>query len=57
MAYDSEEAASLVARLNAELRDAEPQAIIRAAIEHFGEDVMRDHRNPSLLRRVGAPRA
>jgi phosphoadenosine phosphosulfate reductase len=39
MAYDSEEAASLVARLNAELRDAEPQAIIRAAIEHFGDKV------------------
>ena len=39
MAYDSEEAASLVTRLNAELRDAEPQAIIRAAIEHFGDKV------------------
>jgi phosphoadenosine phosphosulfate reductase len=39
MAYDSEAAASLVARLNAELRDAEPQAILRAAIEHFGDKV------------------
>jgi len=39
MAYDSEAAASLVARLNVELRDAEPQAILRAAIEHFGDKV------------------
>jgi phosphoadenosine phosphosulfate reductase len=39
MAYDSEAAASLVARLNVELRDAEPQAILRSAIEHFGDRV------------------
>ena len=39
MAYDGEDAANLVARLNAELRDAEPQAILRAAIEHFGDKV------------------
>ena len=39
MAYDSEAAASLVARLNVELRDAEPQAILRAAVEHFGDKV------------------
>ena len=39
MAYDSEDAASLVARLNVELRDAEPQAILRSAIEHFGDRV------------------
>ncbi|HEX4198291.1 MAG TPA: phosphoadenylyl-sulfate reductase [Caulobacteraceae bacterium] len=39
MAYDGEDAANLVARLNRELRDAEPQAILRAAIEHFGDKV------------------
>jgi len=39
MAYDGEDAANLIARLNAELRDAEPQAILRAAIEHFGDKV------------------
>jgi phosphoadenosine phosphosulfate reductase len=39
MAYDGEDAANLVARLNVELRDAEPQAILRAAIEHFGDKV------------------
>jgi phosphoadenosine phosphosulfate reductase len=39
MAYDGEDAANLVARLNLELRDAEPQAILRAAIEHFGDKV------------------
>jgi phosphoadenosine phosphosulfate reductase len=39
MAYDGEGAANLVARLNLELRDAEPQAILRAAIEHFGDRV------------------
>jgi phosphoadenosine phosphosulfate reductase len=39
MAYDSDDAANLVARLNLELRDAEPQAILRAAIELFGDKV------------------
>jgi len=39
MAYDGEDAANLVARLNVELRDAEPQAILRAAIELFGDKV------------------
>ncbi|HEY3889587.1 MAG TPA: phosphoadenylyl-sulfate reductase [Caulobacteraceae bacterium] len=39
MAYDGEDAANLVARLNAELRDAEPQAILRAAIDLFGDKV------------------
>jgi phosphoadenosine phosphosulfate reductase len=39
MAYDGEDAANLAARLNLELRDAEPQAILRAAIEHFGDKV------------------
>jgi phosphoadenosine phosphosulfate reductase len=39
MAYDGEEAAGLVAKLNAELRDADPQTILRAAIEHFGDRV------------------
>jgi phosphoadenosine phosphosulfate reductase len=39
MAYDGEDAANLVARLNLELRDAEPQAILRAAIELFGDKV------------------
>jgi phosphoadenosine phosphosulfate reductase len=39
MAYDGEQAANLVARLNAELRDAEPQAILRAAIDLFGDKV------------------
>jgi len=36
MAYDGEDAANLVARMNAELRDASPQTILRAAIEQFG---------------------
>jgi phosphoadenosine phosphosulfate reductase len=39
MAYDGEDAANLVARLNIELRDAEPQAILSAAIDHFGDKV------------------
>ncbi len=39
MAYDGEDAANLVARLNAELRDAAPQAILRAAIDLFGDKV------------------
>jgi phosphoadenosine phosphosulfate reductase len=39
MAYDGEEAAGLVARLNAELRDADPQTILRAAVDHFGDRV------------------
>jgi phosphoadenosine phosphosulfate reductase len=39
MAFDGEDTANLIARLNAELRDAEPQAILRAAIEHFGDKV------------------
>jgi phosphoadenosine phosphosulfate reductase len=37
MAYDGENVASLVARLNEELRDAAPQAILAAAIEHLGD--------------------
>jgi phosphoadenosine phosphosulfate reductase len=39
MAFDGEDTANLIAKLNAELRDAEPQAILRAAIEHFGDKV------------------
>ncbi|HZC16096.1 MAG TPA: phosphoadenylyl-sulfate reductase [Caulobacteraceae bacterium] len=39
MAYDGEDAANLIAKLNLELRDAEPQVILRAAIEHFGDKV------------------
>jgi phosphoadenosine phosphosulfate reductase len=39
MAFDGESAAGMVARLNEELRDAEPQAILAAAIEHFGDGV------------------
>jgi len=39
MAFDGEDGANLVARLNAELRDAEPQAILRAAIDLFGDKV------------------
>src|SRR5471030_428323 len=39
MAYDGGDTASLIARLNAELRDAEPQAILRAAIDLFGDKV------------------
>ena len=39
MAYDGEAAAGLVAKLNAELRDADPQTILRAAVEHFGDKV------------------
>ena len=39
MAYDGEDAANLVARLNLELRDAEPQVILRAAIDLFGDKV------------------
>ena len=37
MPYEGAEPISLAARLNAELRDAEPQAILAAAIEHFGD--------------------
>jgi phosphoadenosine phosphosulfate reductase len=39
MAYDGEEAAGLVAKLNAELRDADPQTILRAAVDLFGDRV------------------
>ena len=39
MAFDGEDGANLVARLNAELRDAEPQAILRAAVDLFGDKV------------------
>jgi len=37
MAYDGESAASLIARLNEELREAEPKAIVQAAIDLMGE--------------------
>ena len=39
MAYEGSEIVSEVAELNARLRDAEPQAIIAAAIERFGDKV------------------
>ncbi len=37
MAYDGENAVNLVARMNAELRDAAPQTILRAAVDEFGD--------------------
>jgi phosphoadenosine phosphosulfate reductase len=37
MAYDGQDTADLAARLNAELRDAEPQEILQAAIDLLGD--------------------
>jgi len=37
MAYDGQDTADLAARLNAELRDAEPQQILSAAIDLLGD--------------------
>jgi phosphoadenosine phosphosulfate reductase len=37
MAYDGQDTADLAARLNAELRDAEPQEILKAAIDLLGD--------------------
>jgi len=37
MAYDGQDTADLAARLNTQLRDAEPQQILQAAIDLFGE--------------------
>jgi phosphoadenosine phosphosulfate reductase len=39
MAFDGPERADLVERLNIELRDAEPQVILKAAIDLFGDRV------------------
>jgi phosphoadenosine phosphosulfate reductase len=39
MAYEGFEQRETVAQLNARLRDAEPQAILRAAIDRFGDKV------------------